>query len=30
MEPPVSSRVVVEVGSSEPVGWDEWRANLDE
>src|SRR6476619_7162143 len=26
----VSPRVVVEVGSSEPFGWDEWRADLDE
>jgi predicted ester cyclase len=26
----VSPRVVVEVGSSEPLGWDEWRANLEE
>ena len=26
----VSPRVVVEVGSSEPFGWDEWRADLEE
>jgi predicted ester cyclase len=26
----VSPRVVVEVGSSEPFGWDAWRANLEE
>lgn len=25
----VSSRVVIEVGSSAPIGWDVWRANLD-
>ncbi len=26
----VSSRVVVEIGSSAPMGIDEWRANLEE
>jgi predicted ester cyclase len=26
----VSPRVVVEVGSSAPIGWDEWRGNLQE
>jgi predicted ester cyclase len=29
VEAMVSSRVVIEVGSSPPIGWDEWRANLD-
>jgi predicted ester cyclase len=26
----VSPRLVAEVGSSEPLGWNEWRANLEE
>lgn len=26
----VSPRVVVEVGSSAPIGWNEWRGNLEE
>jgi predicted ester cyclase len=26
----VPPRVVAEVGSSEPFGWDDWRANLEE
>jgi predicted ester cyclase len=26
----VSPRLVVEVGSAEPAGWDDWRASLDE
>jgi predicted ester cyclase len=26
----VSPRLVVEVGSSAPIGWDQWRANLED
>jgi predicted ester cyclase len=26
----VSPRLVVEVGSSKPLGWEEWRVNLEE
>ncbi len=26
----VSPRVVVEVGSAQPFGWDDWRVNLEE
>jgi predicted ester cyclase len=26
----VSPRLIAEVGSSEPLGWAEWRANLEE
>jgi predicted ester cyclase len=29
VEAVVSPRVVVEVGSSAPIGWDEWRGNLE-
>ena len=29
VEAMVSSRVVIEVGSSVPIGWDGWRANLE-
>lgn len=29
VEAMVSSRLVIEVGSSVPIGWDEWRANLE-
>jgi predicted ester cyclase len=29
LEALVSPRVVVEVGSSAPIGWDEWRGNLE-
>lgn len=29
VEAMVSSRVVIEVGSSVPIGWDAWRAHLE-